>query len=545
MDLLRIPDLQALEARAIAQAGPGVLMQRAAKAVARCATQRLRALPVQEPSAPPLVLVCMGPGNNGGDALQAGLLLIECGYRVVVLDLFDQARRPADAAAVLHVARRTAALSWWSLEQTLAWLGGSASTGLVLDGLFGIGLRRAIDGPSAVLINALNARDCYRIQVLAIDLPSGLNADTGLPIDGGPVVRADLTLTLLANKPGLHTGEAGRWCAEILLDTIGIDATAFREAGLSPGIGTLFDEALARPLAPRRARDVHKGRFGDLLVIQGAPSTQGAALLALLGAQAVGAGRLYLGQDTLAPAPASHPEFMTRWVRPDHLGLADAIVIGCGLGQDARAQALLAAVVASPLPCVLDADALNLLARGDSPNPPAGLTQGAPQSAPQVDQPPTKSDSWTSRASSDCVMTPHPLEAARLLGCSVQAIQADRIGSAQRIAAHYHCTVVLKGAGTVVADSDGTWSINASGGPLLAVAGTGDVLAGVIGGLMAQGLSAPDAARLGVWLHGAAADALSSRPQWASGIGLPASELAGSIRACINRLAAPDGRYAD
>ncbi|MFN5880174.1 MAG: NAD(P)H-hydrate dehydratase [Burkholderiales bacterium] len=171
--------------------------------------------------------------------------------------------------------------------------------------------------------------------------------------------------------------------------------------------------------------------------------------------------------------------------------------------------------------------------------------QGAPQSAPQVDQPPTKSDSWTSRASSACVMTPHPLEAARLLGCSVQAIQADRIGSAQRIAARYCCTVVLKGAGTVVAESDGTWSINASGGPLLAVAGTGDVLAGVIGGLMAQGLSAPDAARLGVWLHGAAADALSSRPQWASGIGLPASELAGSIRACINRLAAPDGRYAD
>ena len=566
MDLLRIPELQALEAREIERAGPGVLMQRAARAVARWAGTLLRTLPAQGAPACPWVLVCMGPGNNGGDALQAGLLLADRGHRVVVLDLFETSTRPTDAAAVWQAAKRSSALSWWTLEETLDWLAASCSCGLVLDGLFGIGLRCAIEGPSARLIKALNGRDAGRIQVLSVDLPSGLGADTGQPVEAGPVVRADLTLTLLANKPGLHTGEASRWCGHIVLDAIGIQADAARtlnpaQAIDTPGpavnpphaIGTLFDEAQARTLAPRRARDAHKGRFGDLLVIQGAPSTQGAALLALLGAQAVGTGRLYLGQDTLAAAPAFHPEFMSREVRPDALGSAQTIVLGCGLGQDARARAFVQAVLALPQPRVLDADALNLLAQIEQHDSKAGAASAASAAPAGIDRAiPSGEERSNSTFTHDhrssksvCVMTPHPLEAARLLGCSVQAVQADRIRSAQDIAQRHQCTVVLKGAGTVVADPEGTWSINASGGPLLSVAGTGDVLAGVIGGLLAQGLSAPQAARLGVWLHGAAADALSAQPAWAAGIGLPASRLAEAIRERLNRLAAPDARCAD
>ena len=515
MELLRIPELQALEAREIARAGPRVLMQRAAQAVAQCATRLLRTLPLKAPRTDPLVVVCVGPGNNGGDALQAGLLLLDCGYRVVVVDLFERQARPADAAAVWQAARCSEVLSWWTSEQMHAWVSQPNSCGLVLDGLFGIGLRRAIDGPCAALITSLNARVGRGIQVLSVDLPSGLSADTGLPIEAGPVVRADLTLTLLANKPGLYTGEASRWCGRVLLDSIGIDTDDFRLSRPPQAIGVLFDEGQARMLAPRRVGDAHKGRFGDLLVIQGASSTQGAALLALLGAQAVGAGRLYLGQDTLAPAPALHPEFMSRRIIPNDLGPAHAIVLGCGLGLDLRARSMVGAVLNLPLPCVLDADALNLIAQRDPAHP-----------LPERVKTP----------SSGCVMTPHPLEAARLLGCSVKEIQADRILSAQRIAARHQCTVVLKGAGTVVAELDGTWSINASGGPLLSVAGTGDVLAGVIGGLLAQGMPAPQAARLGVWLHGAAADALSGQPAWSAGIGLPASRLAESIRECVNRL---------
>lgn len=560
MELLRTPELRALEAREIARAGPGILMQRAAQGIARCAGKLLRTLPARGDPARPWVLVCMGPGNNGGDALQAGLLLADRGHRVVGLDLFATSTRPIDANAVWQAAQRSSALSWWTLEQTLAWLAASSSCGLVLDGLFGIGLRRAIDGPCARLIGALNERNADRIQVLSVDVPSGLGADTGQPVDAGPVIRADLTLTLLANKPGLNTGEASRWCGRILLDSLGIHAddggvlntsqaiSLFGRA-INPlhDIGTLFDEAQARALAPRRVRDAHKGRFGDLLVIQGAPSTQGAALLALLGAQAVGAGRLYLGQDDLAPAPAFHPEFMSRAVRPDALGPAQALVLGCGLGQDERAQAFVKAVLALPVPHVLDADALNVLAQIEHNDAKTGAESAASVSASPSGG--THSDSLDTHAhrvsNSACVMTPHPLEAARLLGCSVQAVQADRIRSAQAIARCHHCTVVLKGAGTVVADPAGTWSINASGGPLLAVAGTGDVLAGVIGGLLAQGLAAPQAARLGVWLHGAAADAMSAQPAWAAGIGLPASRLADAIRDCLNRLAAPSAHCAD
>ncbi len=540
--LLTTAAVQTLEARAIARAGPGVLMQRAGAAIAREAAHLLRALPAQAQ-----VLVLVGPGNNGADAALAGVLLKAQGHRVLALEALPSRVRDAEGRDAL-IRSREAGVEWIALAQAEAILCGTASgdafcgdAWLVLDGLFGIGLRRPIEGAAKRLIEAMNARDPGRMRVLSVDLPSGLNADTGHPI-GSVAVRADVTLTLLADKPGLHTGQGERWGGQRLLDSLGpehdavagsIEGDALRAlppsaaegASCARPAGVLYDRVQARLDRPVRVSDHHKGHFGDVLVIQGAPATQGAARLALLGAQATGAGRLFLGQDSAGPADALHPEFMSRVLETGpsmepRLGPAGAVVLGCGLGQDERARRCVAQALAHEAALVLDADALNLLAR-DAPL--RTLLTRRRCAAGQT----------TMRAS---VITPHPLEAARLLGTSAQAVQEHRLEAAARLAQALGVVVVLKGWGTVIADPEGRWSINASGGPLLAVAGTGDVLAGVIGGLLAQGQSAWQAARLGAWLHGAAADALSAQSDWSAGIGLAASALAPAIRAQINRL---------
>jgi hydroxyethylthiazole kinase-like uncharacterized protein yjeF len=299
--------------------------------------------------------------------------------------------------------------------------------------------------------------------------------------------------------------------------------------------GRLIDRAAASVLAPSRSRDAHKGRFGDVLVMVGQAQMAGAALLAALGAQASGAGRIYLGsQDGLADR-AGHPELMTRALRLDEpdaqqaLGAATVIVAGCGLGTDAQAQRKLMHALAHRAALVLDADGLNIVA-GD----PAMLSLLQARAV----------------AGLTSVLTPHPLEAARLLGITTAEIQQDRRGVAVKLAALTGSIVVIKGAGSVVAGPDGGWSINRSGGPILAVAGTGDVLAGTIAGLLAssvsQGLKDADShvglsaelTRLGVWIHGDAGDSLAAQPEWSASIGLPAAQLVQAIRIGLNRLAA-------
>jgi hydroxyethylthiazole kinase-like uncharacterized protein yjeF len=260
-----------------------------------------------------------------------------------------------------------------------------------------------------------------------------------------------------------------------------------------------------------------------VLVVSGAPGMRGAAVLAALGAQATGAGRLYLGLEDGAAADPQRPELMTRRIDTtrdtpeDALGRATVIVAGCGLGTGASAGRTLALVLAHPAALVLDADGLNGVAADAAMQ--ATLAARAAAGRPSV-------------------LTPHPLEAARLLGIPVGQVQRDRRAAALAIAVATGACVVLKGAGSVVAAPDGRWFVNGSGGPLLSVAGTGDVLAGTIGGLLAAALAPLDAALLGTWLHGAAADGLAATPEWAGGIGLPASRLPEAIRAAVNRLAA-------
>jgi hydroxyethylthiazole kinase-like uncharacterized protein yjeF len=425
--------------RRIEQAAGGVappLMERAGAAAAELAG-RLCAEGTKD------VLVLAGPGNNGGDARVVARLLAERFFRV---------------ALAAHPAEVPAGRRW----------------GLVVDGLFGIGLARPIEGDYAGLIGLANAQSC---PVLALDMPSGIASDTGEAL--GAAVRATHTITFIALKPGLLTLDGPDHCGVISVADLGIDAAA-RPA---PG-GWVVEPALfSQALRPRR-RNFHKGQAGSLAILGGAAGMAGAALLAGRAALHLGAGRVYVGLlDQRAPAlDTGAPELMLR--HPDEaLGMAlEALVVGPGLGQGERAETLVAAALASDIPCVLDADALNLIAES------------------------TDLRHACARRGAETLLTPHPGEAARLLALGAAAVQADRLGAARTLAANLNAHTVLKGNGSIIAARDGHWFVNTTGNPGMASAGMGDVLAGILGALLAQGCPGEAALALGVHLHGAAAD---------------------------------------
>jgi hydroxyethylthiazole kinase-like uncharacterized protein yjeF len=502
--LLRTASIRAIEARALAATEPGELMARAARAVADAAERYARGLVAGTP-----VFVFCGPGNNGGDALLAALMLQERGYDVRAFELADAApgkKVPTDAARVrARAASVGQAPTRIESSQALcelfsACLQRKAPAPLVLDGLFGIGLTRPLAGLAGELCRLLAS---VGATVIAIDVPSGLDADTGAVVGGadGAAIRATATITMIADKPGLHTGAALDHVGEARLASLGTNAAGRAD-------GRLFGFADAAALLPTRPQDSSKGSFGSVLVIGGATGMSGAALLAARSAQSCGAGKVWIAAPGSPVFDPGQPQLMTRNADAPFDG-ATVLVVGCGLGTEGRSAALLGRALASLLPAVIDADALNMLADG--------------------------SVRWTVPAAASRVLTPHPLEAARLAGCKVAAIQADRIGQACSLAAARGAIVVLKGAGTVVASPDGRWSIIDSGGPALATAGTGDVLAGLIGGLIAQGLEPHDAALLGCWAHGNAAD------RWTAargrGAGLSAAELPALIRDALSALA--------
>lgn len=504
--LLCTNSVRAIERQALKACAPGELMARAAAAVADAAEKLARDLAAGTP-----VHAFCGPGNNGGDALLAAMLLRARGFRVRAFEFADACAGidpPPDAARV----REQAAAAGMRIERIdgLAAMRAALAPGpLVLDGLFGIGLTRPLSGLAEAFGRAI---DELRPPVLAIDVPSGVDADTGA-IVGGPAaaaVCATLTVTMIADKPGLRTGAALDRAGEVRIAPLGLRLPAQGTAGgAGPGgrtDGTLFTRSDAAALLPRRPRDSSKGSFGSVLVIGGAAGMHGAALLAGRASQCSGAGKVWIASPDGPVFDPAQAQLMTRSAAAP-FELRTTIVAGCGLGLDARAQALLDRVLASGLPLVLDADALTLM---------ACLS-------------PISSDSLP-------VLTPHPLEAARLSGSAVDEIQSDRIGAACTIAQARRAVVVLKGAGSVIAHPDGRWAIIDSGGPALASAGTGDVLAGLIGGLRAQGLPAWEAALLGAWTHGAAADRWTVRTGRPAG--LSAAELPELVRSALASLAA-------
>lgn len=481
-----VSEVRALEAGAAQQP----LMERAGLAAAEVARNLLAGRSSR-------VLVLAGPGNNGGDAFVVARWLKSWFFDVIVAFRGGAAKRASDAAAAHDTWTKGggATVSDWS---------DGAPLGLIVDGLFGIGLTRPIEGEYKDWVARVNAAG---VPILALDVPSGLDAETG--VAHGETIRAAATATFIGLKPGLLTADGPDHCGAISVHVLDLDVQP-----LVPARGErLTWQAISRPLPLpllRRRQNVHKGSFGTLAIVGGNDSMVGAAILAGRAALHLGVGKVWVGLVAKTPPAVDwvQPELMLRTSESALADPSDALIVGPGLGADARARALLVLALARDVPLVLDADALNMIG--------ADRTLAAAVTARQA---PT-------------AITPHPAEAARLAGTSTPAIQADRLSAALGLAARFNAATVLKGAGSVLAFPDGTWAINASGNAGLATGGTGDVLAGMLGALLAQGVQLKDALRLAVCLHGAAADALV-----ASGVGplgMTASELAPAARRLIN-----------
>ena len=455
--LLRSSELRELETRHGDARPP--LMERAGHAAAEYALQLLKG------SRAP-VLILAGPGNNGGDARVMARVLRQHGIAVALVG-------PGDAVPV-------------------------GKYGLIVDGLFGIGLTRPVTGPYADMIGRINV---FPGPVLALDLPSGLDGDTGQVL--GVAVRATHTLSFIGGKPGMYTLDGPDHCGEIRTVDLGL--------GLEGLPGALLSIDDFRSCLEPRARNSHKGSYGSLAVIGGAAGMTGAALLAARAGLILGAGRVFAGLLQALAVDLVQPELMLR-SPDDALAQATTAVVGPGLGASNAAVEILRRVVSADFPLSLDADALNLLA-------------GHPVLATHV-----------ARRAAATVITPHPAEAARLLSMTTEAVQADRVGAALELAQRFKAQVALKGCGTVVAHPDGHWRINATGNPGLASGGTGDVLSGMIGALLSQGWPAAGALSAAVYLHGAAADTLVIAGDGPTGIA--AGELIPVARTLLNRLVA-------
>ena len=488
--LLRATAIRALEDGALARNEP--LMERAGFAAANLARGMLKDInrfPVR-------VLVLAGPGNNGGDAMEVAVHLRDWGLQVTVCFAGDVAELPVDAAR---------AHAKWASRNSGAVLRSPPPPeefDLVIDGLFGIGLTRPLRAPYADWIAAVNES---ATPVLSLDVPSGLDADTGRVM--GTAVRATRTITFIADKPGLHTLSGP--------DHAGlIEVAPLQLRFLAPGLGEsgslIRVEDFAACLRPRLLNS-HKGSFGAIGIIGGSAGMTGAAFLAGRAALHLGAGKVFLGFiDPDAPQyDPLQPELMLR----PHEAVLDmpltAAVIGPGMGTTPAAKAALARGIALPCPIVLDADALNLVATDTSLQSAIAKRGGA------------------------TLMTPHPLEAARLLGSNTPQVQEDRIASAARLADLYKAIIVLKGAGSVIASPRGRWWINATGNPGMASGGMGDVLSGIAGAFLAQGFPAEAAMQCAVHLHGQAADELVAQGHGPAG--LTAGETIGAARLVFNR----------
>lgn len=468
---------RAIEARALAAEPDAALMRRAGMAVARWAL-------AMQPHARTW-WVAVGPGGNGGDGSFAAARLAMTGLDVRISVHADPGRLPDDARRGLAAALQAGArvMSSPVVGQT---------PDAIIDALLGIGTSRA---PEGWVLQGIQAIGGCAAPCLSVDVPSGLDADTGRTL-GEMAVTADATLSLLTLKPGLFTGAGRQHAGQVWLESLGWDTPCAEGAATGSPRALLLGFEHEHPAWSVRTADQHKGHFGDAVVIGGAVGMPGAARLAAHAALAAGAGRTFLvSLDAAAPAgDPLRPELMCRQpaALQDEAWLGQATVV-CGCGGGSAVAESLPQVLRHAGRLVLDADALNALARD-----PALRSMLQDRSA---------AGRWT-------VMTPHPLEAARLLGCSAADVQADRFAAAAELSQRWQCTAVLKGSGTLV-DTPGLMpAVNPTGGPMLASGGTGDVLAGWIGGLWAQAPRgggsererAHETACASVWRHGRAAE---------------------------------------
>lgn len=446
------------------------------------------------------VLVLAGPGNNGGDAFVAARYLKEWGNAVSVVCNSEPDRVPVDA--------KNAMQSWLAIggailpdipDGDLAW-------DTIVDGLFGIGLdqsqNRRIEGKYLAWIQTVNRLNA---PVVSLDIPSGLGSDDGCVY--GAAIRATITVTFIGLKPGLYTRFGPEYSGQVILSDLDIQFATPPEPHT-----WLLDQHLANTLLPQpRPANSHKGSFGNVAILGGSAGMIGAALLAGRSALHLGAGRVYLGllSDAAPPVDFGQPELMLR--TPSELFSLiplNCLIAGPGLGGSPQALKWLENALSTELTLVLDADALNLIAQ----HPPLTRMLGQ-RKAPSI-------------------LTPHPAEAARLLNTDTAGIQNDRMSAAHQLSRQFNCYAVLKGAGSICCFPDGERYINTSGNPGLSSAGTGDVLTGMIGALIAQGLDPGNALLLAVYLHGAAADRLLRQNH--GPLGMVASEVVLAARSLLN-----------
>lgn len=442
-----------------------------------------------------IVLFC-GCGNNAGDGYILARIAVDNGYSVMIHQYKDIDDLPPAAFKAAEAAN-AAGVIIQDLEDPI-----DLDAELIIDAILGIGLQGVVRNPLANIISQINL---YDLPILAIDIPSGLNADTGSIM--GVCVRANLTVTFIANKLGMFTLDGPDYCGKIICATLDIENCL---TAITPP-AYLLDKNYNYTLLPKRLKNSYKSLYGHVLIIGGGMGMPGAVYLAAEAALRVGAGMVTIATNKQYANQALPmlPEAMIYGI--EHLtellpllARVTVCVIGPGLGLDDWASALFTeAISAAELPMIIDASALRILA-----------------TAAQRD------DNW--------ILTPHPGEAAAMLNCSTASIQKDRFKACAQLQEHYGGNIVLKGHGTIVKTTEDAFSyICQAGNPGMATAGMGDVLSGVIAGLAAQGLSLAAAAKLGVWLHARAGDLATKS---AGEIGLLASDLIPSLHRQINKI---------
>lgn len=484
--LYTIAQSRELDKIAAAQAGlgDGQLMERAGMA----AYHALREL---WPAAHHITVVT-GAGNNGGDGFVLARLAHENKLAVEILTLTAPEKLTGDALNAYQLAEKAGVLIHPWQEDRLH------MADVIVDAIFGIGLQRKADGLFADAIEAINAADS---PVLALDIPSGLSADSGRV--QGVAVRADVTITFIAIKEGLTTGDAADHVGELIFNDLGVPDFVYEK--VKPSAYRAHYEQIQAAL-PKRSRNSHKGHFGHVLVIGGDLGYGGAAGMAALGALRTGAGLVSVAtrHEHIAALVAMHPEIMAHGVtRAEELvpliEKATVIVLGPGLGRTDWSHALWTQAISTHLPMVVDADGLNYLA--DDPH-----------------------------VSRDWVLTPHIGEAARLLKTQGERVQLDRFGSAKALQHEYGGVAVLKGSGSIIQGEEEAPYVCMAGNPGMATGGMGDILSGVIAGLLAQNVPLLQAASIGVYIHARAADLAAREGER----GLLATNLLPYIRQLVN-----------
>jgi NAD(P)H-hydrate epimerase len=484
LSLYRAEQVRAMDRYAIDKVGIAgqVLMERAGQAAWNLLLDKW-------PRAAKIAVFC-GPGNNGGDGYVVARLAKAAGRTVCLYSMVTEKTLQGDAKkAAQQWLAEGGEIKVWNHEEEGAF-------DVIVDGLLGTGLDRPVEGEMAALIDDMNH---LKVPILALDIASGLHADSGASL--GRTICAAATISFIGLKQGLFTGEGVAHSGEVYYDALSVPSAVLASQSCS---SSYFSPST--PYLPKRKKTAHKGAFGHVLVVGGESGFSGAIQMAASAALRSGAGLVTVAtrKEHAALLNLTRPELMVQGVeKPSELlsllQKASIVAIGPGLGQSRWAQRLLSSVIECSVPSVVDADALNIIAKE-----------------------PLKKDNW--------VLTPHPGEAARLLGLTIEKVESDRFRAIKTLQEKYGGVIVLKGAGTLVFDGE-ELTVNSSGNPGMASGGMGDVLTGVIAALLAQGLSLSESARLGAWLHGKAGDSAAERGER----GLLASDLMNPLREWVNR----------